>query len=37
LKALSPALAAVVEAQEMHRYEVIRQVWKYIRANNLQV
>jgi SWIB/MDM2 domain len=34
---LSPALAAIVGATEMHRYDVVRQVWKYIRDNKLQV
>ncbi len=37
LKSLSPALAAIVGATEMHRYDVVRQVWKYIRDNKLQV
>lgn len=37
LKTLSPALASIVGAAEMHRYEVVRQVWKYIRDQGLQV
>ena len=36
-KRLSPALASICGATIMSRHEVVRQLWKYVKKNNLQV
>ncbi|SCA64153.1 hypothetical protein SCG7086_CH_00030 [Chlamydiales bacterium SCGC AG-110-P3] len=35
-KKLSPVLQAVVGAEELPRGQVVKKLWEYIKANNLQ-